>query len=168
MKLVYPSKKYLESYSDAFEEYKKNNVTTYSFDNPKEVDIVKKHYNYRNGIDLKPNRVAQITFWLIDKGEFVGEIGIRHKLNEALLNYGGHIGYGIRFSKWNKGYGTKMLALALKKAKQMHLSKVLITCDEDNIGSAKVIENNGGVLGNIVNNTINRKKIRTKRYWIQL
>ena len=168
MKLVYPSKKYLKSYCDAVEEYKNNNVTTYSFDDPKEVDVVKKCYNYRHGINLKPNHVVQTTFWLIDNDEFVGEIGIRHTLTESLLNYGGHIGYAIRFSKWNKGYGTKMLALALKKAKQLHLEKVLITCNEDNLGSAKVIENNGGVLENIVNNIIDGKRIRTKRYWIQL
>ena len=100
--------------------------------------------------------------------EFIGEISIRHNLTDSLLRYGGHIGYGIRYSKWNSGYGTKMLALALKKAKHMGLNKVLITCDEDNIGSAKVIENNGGILENIIENIIEGKKIYTKRYWIEL
>ena len=84
------------------------------------------------------------------------------------MKYGGHIGYGIKYSKWNLGYGTKMLSLALKKAKQMGLNRILITCDEDNIGSSKVIENNGGVLENIIENSINGNKIYTKRYWISL
>ena len=59
MKLVYPSEKYLKSYQEAFEEFKKNNnITTYSFDNINEIDVVNKYYNYRKGIKLKPNRVA--------------------------------------------------------------------------------------------------------------
>ena len=87
---------------------------------------------------------------------------------DSLLRYGGHIGYGIRYSKWNFGYGTKMLALALKKAKQMGLEKGLITCNDDNIGSAKVIENNGGILQDIIENVVDGKRIYTKRYWIEL
>ena len=71
-------------------------------------------------IDLPENRVGQTNYWLVDdeKGYFIGEVGIRHKLNDALLKRGGHIGYGIRYSEWNKGYGTKMLELALEKAKE--------------------------------------------------
>ena len=168
MKLVYPSKKYLKSYRDAFIEYKENNVTHYFFDDENEVDIVKKYYNYRNNIGLTEDRVPQTTYWLIDKGEFVGEISIRHKLNDMLKKYGGHIGYGIRYSKWNQGYGTKMLALALKKAKQMGFDKVMVTCDHDNIGSTKVIENNNGKFQDIVEHERNGKKILTKRYWISL
>ena len=50
----------------------------------------------------------------------------------------------------------------------MGLEKVLITCNKDNFGSAKVIEKNGGVLENIVENIIEGKKIYTKRYWIEI
>lgn len=168
MKLVYPSKKYLKSYQEAFDEYNQHNVDTYAFDDINKVDVVKKYYNYRKDINLKSNRVAQTTFWLVDGDKFIGEIGIRHELNDALLKYGGHIGYGIRYSYWGKGYGTKMLALALKKAKKMGLESVLITCNSDNYGSAKVIENNNGKLENIINNTIDGKTIQTRRYWIEL
>ena len=168
MKLVYPSKKYLKSYREAFEEYIEHGVETYAFDDTNKVDVVKKYYNYRKGIDLKPNRVAQTTYWLVDGEKFIGEIGIRHSLNEALLQYGGHIGYGIRFSCWGQGYGTKMLSLALKKAKLMGLDRVLITCDDDNFASAKVIENNNGKLENVVENVIDGKTIHTRRYWIEL
>ena len=168
MRLVFPNKKYYTSYNEAYQEYKKHNVTTYWFDDISQVDVQKKYYNNRHAIDLKPGRVAQTTYWLIDGDRFIGEIGIRHELNDFLINYGGHIGYGIRFSEWNKGYGSKMLALALKKAKKMGLEKVLITCNHDNIGSAKVIENNGGKLENIVENIIDGKKVLTKRYWINL
>lgn len=168
MKLVYPNKKYIASYKDAYEEYVKNNVDTYMFDNPDEIDVVKKYYNYRNNINLKPGRVPQTTYWLIENGEFIGEISIRHHLNEFLLKRGGHIGYGIRFSKWKQGYGTKMLSLALKKAKNMRLKRVLITCNEDNLASAGVIENNGGKFENIVEVEDDGRVFKTKRYWIDL
>ena len=168
MKLVYPQEKYLKSYQEAFTEYNKHNVTTYAFDDITEVDVVKKYYNYRKGIDLKPGRVPQTTYWLVEGDKFIGEIGIRHELTESLLKYAGHIGYGIRYSCWGKGYGTKMLALALKKAKSIGLNRVLITCDEDNIASAKVIENNGGKLENIIENIVDGKPVQTKRYWIEL
>ena len=168
MRLVYPNKKYLKSYNEAFQEYKENNVSTYSLEDPNQVDVVKKYYNYRNNINLKPGRVPQTTYWLVEKSEFIGEISIRHILNENLEKYGGHIGYGIRFSKWGQGYGTKMLELGLKKAKLMGLEKVLVTCNDDNYGSAKVIENNGGILQDIIENEIDGKKIQTRRYWINI
>lgn len=168
MELVYPVKKYLKSYQEAFDEFIKHNVYTYGLEDINKIDVVEKHYNYRNGINLKPNRVAQTTYWLVDGDKFIGEIGIRHELNDNLLNYGGHIGYCIRYSCWGMGYGTKMLSLALEKAKEMGLNKVLITCNNDNYASAKVIENNNGCLENIVENIIDGKKILTRRYWIDL
>lgn len=71
---------------------------------------------------------------------FLGKISIRHRLTDALLRYGGHIGYGIRYSQWNKGYGTLLLKLALEKAGEMGIHEVLTTCDDDNAASAKVME----------------------------
>lgn len=168
MKLVYPNKKYLNSYKQAVEEFKTNNVTTYFFDDPNEIDVIKLSYNNRKGIDLKPTYVPQTSFWLIDNEEFIGKIDIRHSLTPSLINYGGHIGYAVRYSKWNMGYGTKMLNMGLKKAKKMGLNKVLITCNNDNFGSAKVIENNGGKLENVIENIIDEKKIFTRRYWIEI
>ncbi len=169
MRLVYPSEKYLNSYAEAVKEYAENNVTTYFFDDPQSVDVVKKYKDYRHGKNMKPGYVPQTTFWLVDGNEFVGEIGIRHTLNDSLKIRGGHIGYGIRCSRWGKGYGTKMLKLALKKAKAMRLDKVLITCNIDNYASARVIEKNGGILQDIVvaNNQLG-VPTQTKRYWINL
>ena len=66
---------------------------------------------------------------------------IRHELNEFLLKIGGHIGYGVVPEKRRKGYATSMLQKSLSYAKNIPLDKVLITCDEDNFGSIKVIEN---------------------------
>ena len=167
MKLIYPNKKYLQSYIEAGKEYEQNNITSFAFDYKNE-NVFKKFDNMRKGINLKPGRVPATTYWLIDKGEFIGELTLRHHLNESLLRYAGNIGYGIRCSKWRMGYGTKILELGLIKARKMGLDKVLITCDDDNLGSSGVIENNGGVLENIIENIIDGKKIHTKRYWITL
>lgn len=73
-----------------------------------------------NGI-LKANRIGSDYYWLVDEERncFIGEINIRRKLTDNLKCYGGHIGYGIRFSQWKKGYGTLMLRLALEKAKKI-------------------------------------------------
>jgi predicted acetyltransferase len=79
-------------------------------------------------------------------GSIFGAISIRHCLTEDLENYGEHIGYGIRPSERNKGYATLMLKLALEKAKELNIDKVLIHCGDDNIVSSKVIAKNGGCL----------------------
>lgn len=118
IRLIQPNEKYLKSYMDAYEEYKQNHVTTYAFDDASSYDIFEKYDHYRNERNLKPDRVGCHYFWLVDDefDYFIGEITIRHRLTDALTKYGGHIGYGIRFSEWNKGYGTHMLEMALKEA----------------------------------------------------
>ena len=69
----------------------------------------------------------------------VGMIDIRHYLNEYLTQVGGNIGYSVRKTERNKGYAKQMLKLALEKCRDLKMKKVLITCDEDNIASEKVI-----------------------------
>ena len=167
LKLVIPSEKYLKSYVEAFEEHKKNNISAYGLSDAEEIDIFEKFDNYRNEKNLKPDRVGADYFWLVDdeKDYFIGEISIRHRLNEALEKYGGHIGYVVRFSEWNKGFGTIMLELALKETKKIGLSKILITCNDNNIGSARVMEKNGFVLGDKIENNIESETFITRRYW---
>jgi len=107
--------------------------------------------------------VPATQFFAVVEGKIVGAIQIRHKLNDFLLNYGGHIGYGVRPTQRRKGHATKMLALALEKCREIGIEKVLLTCDKGNISSAKTMTNNGGVLENEIahdNGNI------TQRYWI--
>lgn len=168
MHLVRPNETFLDSYHQAYEE--DLNYSPYTeriFSNPQE--IIQKSYNFEHGINLKPGYVKATTFWLIDNNQFIGEINIRHELTDLLINYGGHIGYEIRYSMRKKGYGVKILQLVLPYCKDiLKLSKVLITCDDQNIGSAKVIEKNGGILENKVINHIDRGTVLTRLYWIQL
>lgn len=105
------------------------------------------------------------TYFLGNKdGKILGAINIRHYLNDYLFNFGGHIGYGIRPSERNKGYATKMLALGLPQAKDLGISKMLITCNKSNISSAKVILKNRGVL----ENEVVEEGVIIQRYWVDL
>lgn len=107
--------------------------------------------------------VPAVTWFYVDEtGRILGAINFRTRLNDFLLQSGGHIGYGIRPSERRKGYAEKMLSLALKEVKKAGVSRVLITCDKENFGSAKTILKSNGILENEIiadNQTI-------QRYWI--
>lgn len=100
----------------------------------------------------------------MDRNIFVGAVNIRHYLTEEMLVNAGHIGDGIRPTERKKGYATAMIALALKEAKKLGIHRVLMVCDKSNIGSAKSIINNGGIL----ENEVEINGIVEQRYWIDL
>lgn len=119
-----------------------------------------------SGENLPEGWVPASTYWLITENKkIVGAVNIRHQLTVALLQSGGHIGYGIRPSERRKGYATQILALSLLKAKELGIDKALVVCDATNLASERTILKNGGMAdesfveedGNIVN-----------RYWIAL
>lgn len=107
---------------------------------------------------------AHTYFLVLENKKIIGAVNIRHYLNDYLLNFGGHIGYGIRPSERKKGYASLMLAMALPIAKKFGINRVLVTCDKRNLGSAKTIIKNGGVLENEV---IEDGEV-VQRYWVQL
>ena len=94
----------------------------------------------------------------------VGMIDIRHYLNEYLTQVGGNIGYSVRKSERNKGYAKQILKLALEKCRDLKMKKVLITCDEDNIASEKVILSANAKFEDI--RCIDGEN--KKRFWIEL
>ena len=109
--------------------------------------------------------VTAHCFCLTDgSGRMLGAIQIRHRLNEALLKSGGHIGYGVRPSERRKGYAETMLSLALPAAKKLGIDRALITCSKSNTASARTILHCGGVL----ENEIEEEGRITQRYWIDL
>lgn len=110
--------------------------------------------------------VPDSTFFCLDteRNIFVGAVNIRHYLNEGLLLSGGHIGDGIRPSERRKGYATKMIGLALEECRKLGIDKVLMVCDKENTGSAKSIQNNGGIM----ENELDADGITIQRYWITL
>ena len=113
--------------------------------------------------EVQPRYVTCTTYFAVVDGRIVGTISIRHYLNDYLLMHGGHIGYGVRPTERRKGYGVKMLALALEKCPDFGIEKALVTCDKGNIGSAKTIIKNGGVFENEI--TEDDGNI-LQRYWI--
>lgn len=110
------------------------------------------------------DKVADDTFLILKNDIVVGIVNVRYELNEFLLNIGGHIGYSTHPDFQGQGIAKAALAYALTVLKNKGNDKALITCDDKNIGSAKVIEANGGILENTVpfgNQTV-------RRYWISL
>ena len=96
-----------------------------------------------------------------------GRVSIRHALNPFLERLGGHIGYVVVPEFRRRGYATEMLRQSLLIARdRLGLDRVLVTCDDDNVGSIKAIEKNGGILENVVTAPeIARPK---RRYWIDV
>ena len=110
--------------------------------------------------------VPASTYFLIENSsnKIIGMVNIRHYLNDFLLNRGGNIGYSVRPLERCKGYGKGLLYLALLECQKLNLSKVLITCDDTNIASFKVIEALGGKL----ENKISDDDEIVRRYWIDV
>ena len=121
--------------------------------------------NARDIATVREGWVPAEQYIALDEDEqIVGMLSFRKSLNDYLLQYGGHIGYSVAPSERRKGYATKMLQLALLEAPKFGLSKVLITCADDNLGSIGVIENNDGVLEDVRIDP--HDNLLTRRYWI--
>ena len=118
------------------------------------------------GKNLAPGKVRMWLFWLQRDGRIVAESSLRHELNDDLRLEGGNIGYNVRPSERQKGYGSMILKLVLEEARKIGLEKVLVTCDADNTGSRRIIEKNGGVLEGQGISTNSGKLVN--RYWIEM
>jgi predicted acetyltransferase len=104
------------------------------------------------------------TFLVADvDGRVVGRTSIRHELNEFLAHEGGHIGLGIVPGERRRGYATAVLSRSVRIAGELGLARVLVVCDEDNVGSAATIERCGGVLHSVVDSSAGGL---VRRYWI--
>lgn len=172
IKLVKLSYEYKDQLFEMLEEWKRDIEKNHTNDSPwmifrndyHDFDYYLEHLEIKEG--TADGRVPDTTLFCLDldRNIFVGAVNIRHYLNERLLKSGGHIGDGIRPSERRKGYATAMISLALEKCRELGIEKVLMCCDKHNIGSAKSIINNGGILENGIEEDGNIKQ----RYWIQL
>lgn len=169
IRLETPHSRFRDSYLEAMREMEEAGEDT---DLPASIETVGQEFDvfvermlYHNAHPL-PRFVPQTMFWITRGDEYVGRLGLRHALNDKLLQFGGHIGYDIRPSMRRRGYGTRALALGLDEARKLGIDRVLVTCSEYNVGSMKIIEANGGVLENTVE-TPYREEL-TCRYWIDL
>lgn len=144
---------YFDMYKDALDDFDK---------------YVTRLHNHAKGIDIPEAWAPAHTYWLTnEEGRILGVIRVRTcNDSEFVRTFAGNIGYDISPLHRNKGYGTTILELGLKKAKALGLDRALITCFYDNIGSIRIIENNGGVFESEMLNEGKNKPLR--RYWIEL
>lgn len=124
--------------------------------------------DYEDPKKVPPHLVPATQFLFIRKRDnrLVGTLQVRHRFNDYLEKYGGHIGYSVRPSERRKGYAREMLKAALPFCREIGLDKVLITCIDGNIGSEKTILANGGIYESTVHEPNNNEDL--KRFWITL
>ncbi len=98
------------------------------------------------------------TLWWVDGEDYLGRLAIRHELTDFLLEVGGHIGYDVRPTRRREGHATEMLKQSLTWASDLGIDPALVTCDDDNTGSIRVIEAAGGELEDV--------RGTKRRYWV--
>lgn len=109
--------------------------------------------------------VPSTVYLAFDENELVGIIDLRHHIDHPILStWGGHSGYSVRPTKRGRGYGKKMLAEVLIKAKEKGITSFLITCSVKNRASEAIIRANGGVFEKIIE--VDGEDIN--RFWIKL
>jgi len=184
MELVLPDKKYKDSYLEALDDG--FNAKYLGSQSPMDAEDIAEIKNDFEGFltqqvlrpaDLTPKQqadgkyyagVPRVLYWLIDNGKFIGAFVLRTELNDFLKYIRGNVGYGISPQYRRKGYATQGLSLLIEKARRLGMQKLLIAAMEENIGSWKAIEKNGGVLENIITLPWENSGQRYKRYWIDI
>lgn len=136
------------------------------FENPEE--YIKICAEYEDTTTVPSHLVPATQFFFIRKSDnkLVGMIQIRHRFNDYLEKYAGHIGYSVRPSERRKGYAKEMLRMTLPFCREIGIDKVMITCVDGNIGSEKTILANGGVYEYTIHEPNENKDL--KRFWITL
>ena len=136
------------------------------FENPEE--YIKICAEYEDTTTVPSHLVPATQFFFIRKSDnkLVGMIQIRHRFNDYLEKYAGHIGYSVRPSERRKGYAKEMLRMTLPFCREIGIDKVMITCIDGNIGSEKTILANGGVYEYTIHEPNANKDL--KRFWIML
>jgi predicted acetyltransferase len=127
-------------------------------------DYVELLADRRRGLRLAERWVPSSFLVAEVEGEIVGRASVRHRLNDFLLQEGGHIGYAVRPAHRRRGHASEILRQALVVARAEGVGDVLLTCDEGNDRSAAVIERLGGVLEDV---RAGLDGVPKRRYWIR-
>ncbi len=169
MKLEPPAEQYRDTFLRGLREFQQEGLPWYIGGDLAEVErdfgafVAKKlAESTRRTADFVPST----QLWGIEGEQFVGRISLRHELTESLRREGGHIGYDTVPSFRGRGVATEMLRLALPLARELGLREVLVTCNETNVASIRVIERNGGVLRET--KVLDPAKPAKRYYWIAL
>ena len=169
-KLVLPSEEYLAEVRDYREEFL---AADSSMDGagplrryPDPRDWLAAVRAYADPAAVPEGKVQATQLLCVEEGRVLGMIQIRHRLNEYLRLYAGHIGYSVRPSARRQGVAAWMLAAALPFCRQIGLGRVMIACAPWNEGSRKTILKNGGVYEKTVHEP--EEDIDLEQYWIEL
>ncbi len=164
LELIFPNEEYKFQIMEYLQEHYNNN----EFEVPgyRELNDIANFdiwlQRVKNDVILRQDINIPETMYLVIRkfdNKIIGNVKIRSKLNDSLKIRGGHIGYGVRPSERKKGYAKQILKLALQVCNQIGLNEVLLTCDKNNIASAKTILANGGRLKDeiiLTNNNIDK------------
>lgn len=127
-------------------------------------DFLAHFRSYAREEDCPPGFVPGTQYIAVRKsdGRIVGMLNFRHRLNDYLENFGGHAGYSVRPSERGHGYAAQMVELLKPIAKEMGISRLLITCDRENPASAGTIRSAGGIL----ENEVEEDGRWTQRWWV--
>ncbi len=171
MELVVPSLEFESEFAHFYEDFAQHDAENSDYYREGKVNFskyVQGLTDEANGINLREGYVPCSHFWLVNcDSAIIGAIRVRHNINNDFLKLeAGHIGYDIAPSHRSKGHGKCMLKLVLPKAKALGIEQALITADDDNIASRKVIEANGGQLENIVLGKVFPNLLA--RYWVNI
>jgi len=171
IELVRPSAAFRDSYRSLVAEFTASDEKlvpfTLAFAHDDFAGMLEKLASSSRGVGLPEGFVAHSTFWLVENGaEVVGVSNLRHALTPALRREGGNVGYGIRPSARRRGLATKLLRLTLLRARDIGLTRVLLTCAKVNSASVNTILRNGGVLES--EEFLPERDEIVQRYWVQV
>jgi len=150
LRLVAPSQALVDAYLSYAAEWRGGGYARFDL-GPEDFDaFLAKLERDADEATLPAGRVPSATRWLLH-GEagaerIVATSRLRFWVTPALENEGGHIGYDVCPSQRGRGYGHAILRHTLVEARRRGIDRVVVTCDEDNLASRRIIEAAGGEL----------------------
>ena len=173
LQLIKRCPEYAEGYKAYCREAYDHNVVFFRPSNPKYLvddwfERTKDWYD-RKEKGLVEGQPVSFHYWAVDDGRFIGEFQLRTEFPPKVMLDIGSVGYAVRVSEWNKGYGTQILCRGLEIAREHGMEKVLLNINEKNAASIHLCEKMGGKFWDTIeryNEAEGHHLVR--RYWIML